>query len=214
MYLRELKNERIATGFDRLASAYSSLSKVVFGVAPEQAQQHFITSVNAGDCILILGGGSGDFLKSLLKHQAEITVDYIDISQKMIRLAREKTHNPSNVNFIAGTEQVIPNRKYTVIITNFYLDLFSDNTLQNIVQKIKTHLTPGARWLATDFVSKKGWHKIMLWMMYRFFRIAVGIEAKSLPRWEEQVERAGLAKGDSKVFFGGFIKSCRYTFDT
>lgn len=214
MYLRELKNERIATGFDRLASVYSSLSKVVFGITLEGAQQHFLTSVNAGDRILILGGGSGDFLKSLLKHQVEITVDYIDISQKMIHLARKKTQNPSTVNFIVGTEQTIPNQKYTVVITNFYLDLFSDNTLQNLVQKIKTHLNPGAQWLVTDFVSKKGWHKIMLWIMYRFFRIATGIEAKSLPHWEEQVERAGLAKGDSKVFFSGFIKSSCYTFGT
>jgi ubiquinone/menaquinone biosynthesis C-methylase UbiE len=132
----------------------------------------------------------------------------------MSLLAREKNKNPSNVNFIVGTEQNIPDRIYTVVITNFYLDMFPDSTLQHIIQKIKTHLRPGAQWLVTDFVLKKSWHKIMLWTMYRFFRFVTRIEARNLPHWEKHIEQAGLREVDAKVFFNGFIKSSRHEFAT
>lgn len=202
---------KVATGFDRLAPVYKVLARIIFGKTLQHAQEYLLTSVKSGDHILILGGGSGEVLKSLLSQQPHVAVDYIDISSKMIQLARKQTKSASNVNFIIGTEQNIPGRTYTIVITNFYLDLFSDSTLPHVIQKIKPHLTPDAQWLATDFVSNKGWHKIMLWIMYRFFRSAAGIEARRLPYWEKLIEQAGLTESDSKVFYRGFIKTARYT---
>jgi|JI10StandDraft_1071094.scaffolds.fasta_scaffold190793_4 tRNA (cmo5U34)-methyltransferase len=202
---------KVATGFDRLAPVYKVLARIIFGKTLQHAQEYLLTSVKSGDHILILGGGSGEVLKSLLSQQPHVAVDYIDISAKMIQLARKQTKSASNVNFIIGTEQNIPGRTYTIVITNFYLDLFSDSTLPHVIQKIKPHLTPDAQWLATDFVSNKGWHKIMLWIMYRFFRSAAGIEARRLPYWEKLIEQAGLTESDSKVFYRGFIKTARYT---
>jgi tRNA (cmo5U34)-methyltransferase len=198
---------KIATGFNRLAPFYTLLTRIVFGKVLRLAQEHFIASIYPGDHVLILGGGSGELLKALLKQQPRITIDYIDISEKMIQLARRKTKNPSTVNFIIGTEQDIPNQTYAVVITNFYLDLFSDNTLQRVIQKIKIHLSPGGQWLVTDFVAKKQWHKVMLWGMYRFFRIVASIEARSLPHWEHQFAQAGLTQRNTQDFFGHFIKS-------
>lgn len=211
MYLRELKNQRIAKGFDRLAPVYDYLSRIVFGKSLPYAQQYFLTSIRADDRILILGGGSGDFLRSVLKHQPSVVIDYIDISEKMIRLAREKTQNPSTVNFIVGTEQNIPDSRYSVVITNFYLDLFSDNTLQYVVQKIKAHLQPGGQWLVTDFVNEKWWHQMMLGVMYRFFRIITHIEATHLPQWTQCLIKNGATQIDSKRFYGGFIEAKVYT---
>lgn len=207
LYLRELKNNRIAKGFDRLASVYQRLSKIVFGKSLEQAQQYNLNFIKSGDRVLILGGGSGYFLKSLLDRQVHMTVDYIDISEKMIQLARDKTKNPQHVNFIVGTEQNIPDRTYTVVITNFYLDLFADNTLQHVIQKIKAHITADAQWLVTDFVSQKWWHNIMLWCMYRFFNLITHIEARTLPDWQSVLKKDGFIETESKKFYRGFIKS-------
>lgn len=209
-YLRELKNERIAKGFDRLASVYSGLTQLVFGKTLQRAQRHFLYSIQPHDHILILGGGSGDLLKSLLSHKPDITVDYIDISPNMIKLSKKKTKNPSTVNFITGTEQHIPARTYSVIITNFYLDLFSDITLQQVVQKIKGYVSTDTRWLATDFVNEKGWHKVFLSCMYLFFRIITPIEASRLPDWQAGLQKAGMEEIKSKKFYRGFIKSSVY----
>lgn len=211
MYLRELKNKRIAKGFDRLAPLYTGMSRIVFGKTLARAQQHFLTSIRAGDHILILGGGSGDFLNSVLKHQPNITIDYIDISEKMIQLARENTQHPAAVNFITGTEQHIPDRTYSVVITNFYLDLFSDNTLSHIVQKIKSHLQPQGRWLVTDFANETWWHSVMLWAMYRFFRLTTGIEAKRLPEWQRCLATAVGGNPIHKKFYNGFVMTTVFT---
>lgn len=213
-YLRELKNERIAKGFDRLARVYTGLSRIVFYNSLQHAQEHFLPSIHANDNILILGGGSGDLLKSLLKRHSRITVDYIDISRTMIELAQKKTQNPLNVNFIVGTEQQIGDRMYSVVITNFYLDLFTDATLQQVIRKIKTHLSPDARWLAADFVEEKGWHTVMLRCMYLFFKMVAQIEATRLPDWSSAVKKAGMQELDSKKFYHGFIKSSVYKFVT
>lgn len=210
LYLHELKKDRIAKGFDRLAPIYTRLSQIFFGKSLERAQAHLLDVIKTNDRVLILGGGSGDLLKQLLKNKPQISVDYIDISEKMIGLARERNQNPTTVNFIIGTEQNIPTGTYSIIITNFYLDLFSDNTLPHVIHKIKVHTNPGTQWLVTDFVSKKNWHKIMLWVMYRFFRITTGIEARSLPDWERHLTHTGLDQTGSSVFFNGFIKSCCY----
>lgn len=211
MYLSELKNERIAKGFDRLAPVYTRLSRIVFGKPLERSQNHFLNSIKANDRILILGGGSGELLKSLLKQQPNIPIDYIDISEKMIQLAREKTQSPSNVNFIVGTEQDIPNQTHTVVITNFYLDLFSDATLKTVIEKIKITLQPDAHWLVTDFVNEKWWHQMMLGLMYLFFRITTHIEATRLPHWTQHLMNHGAKEIDSKRFYGGFIESKVYT---
>ena len=115
---------KVATGFDRLAPVYKVLARIIFGKTLQHAQEYLLTSVKSGDHILILRGGSVEVLKSLLSQQPHVAVDYIDISSKMIQLARKQTKSASNVNFIIGTEQNIPGRTYTIVITNFYLDLF------------------------------------------------------------------------------------------
>lgn len=205
---------KIATGFNRLAPFYTLLTRLAFGKTLQRAQEHFLSSIHPGDHVLILGGGSGELLKSLLKQQPRITVDYIDISSKMIQLARKKTHNAPNVNFIIGTEQHLPDRTYSVVITNFYLDLFPDDTLDHVIKKIKTHLRPGGQWLAADFVEEKGWHKVMVSCMYLFFKTIARIEASRLPDWQSTLKKAGMQEISSKKFYRGFIKSSVYKFVT
>lgn len=203
-------SSRIASGFNALAPFYRLLSKLVFGNKPELAQKHFLSTIEDNAKVLILGGGSGALLKSLLTHKPNVTVDYIDISPKMIELARKRIPNPATVNFIIGTEANIPNKIYTVVMTGFYLDMFRTDTLNTIIPKIQSHVQANGQWLVTDFVCKKAWHTLMLWVMYRFFRIVTGIEARELPDWEYHLTQNGLTETEEKYFFGGFIKSCLY----
>ena len=203
-------SSRIATGFNALAPFYRLLSKLVSGNKLELAQKHFLSAVEDNAQVLILGGGSGTLLQSLLLHKPHVTVDYIDVCTNMIALARKRTHNPSTVHFIIGTEANIPDKTYTVVITGFYLDMFSNDTLTTLIPTIHSHLKANGQWLVTDFVSERTWHTLMLWIMYRFFRMATGIEARALPDWERPLTQNGLTKTVEKHFFGGFIKSCRY----
>ncbi len=201
---------RISTGFDRLAPAYAFLSKIIFGNSIQKSQLHFLNYISPDDRILVLGGGSGDLLKSILKTYPELIIDYIDISPKMLELARKKNPIALNVKFIEGTEQNIPEVSYPVVITNFYLDLFPDEILTNVIYRIKKSVRPSARWLVTDFVDEKSWHQLMLWIMYRFFRVTTGIEANRLPGWKVALEKSGVHEVESANYYGGFIRSSVY----
>lgn len=205
MYIRVLKTNRTVKGFNVLASVYSKLGYFIFGNSLQKAQLHFFSHIRPTDNVLILGGGDGIFLKALLAAHPNLHIDYIDISPRMTALAKQKAPPGSHVNFIVGTEKDIPNTQYAVVITNFYLDLFSDKTLKTIIEKIQRHLHPDARWLATDFVNEKWWHHIMLWLMYRFFRITAGIEAELLPDWQRCLTTEIEEKTIHKKFYGGFV---------
>jgi hypothetical protein len=59
--------------------------------------------------------------------------------------------NSSLIQFIQGTETDIPDKDYDAVLTHFYLDLFSDDQLPDLIAKIKMKLANNALWLVTDF---------------------------------------------------------------
>lgn len=201
---------RTAKGFNLLAPVYSGLSKLIFGKSIERAQLHFLDCIDSTHHVLFLGGGSGEVLHALVRKYPAVKIDYIDLSPNMIELAKRKTGSSSSVNFITGTEQNIPDRDYSVVITNFYLDLFSNERLNEVIDIIKPRLADNVTWLATDFISEKAWHRIFLKIMYVFFKIVTGIQANSLPDWQSALSNAGFREFTSRKFYGGFIKSSVY----
>src|SRR5205085_1637603 len=112
-------------------------------------------------------------------------------------------------HFIHGTEKDIPEGiQFDVIITNFYLDLFSDSNLNPIIKLLRSHLKGKSIWLVSDFVySNKLWQKILLWIMYRFFRLTCDIDARDLPAWQLLLNAHGMKELNTRDFFKGFIKS-------
>lgn len=208
-----MKN-RIASGFDSLAPYYDGLARFFIGKDIVNAQLHFLKSFRECNHLLILGGGSGWILEPLCAACPELQIDYIDMSSKMIEAAKENSGNHAHVNFIQGTESDIPNRLYDGVITNFYLDLFEERNLSKVMDKIRVSLTHSALWLVTDFVQDKVWHKVMLWTMYRFFRIVTRIEATHLPDWQNNMIEVGHTLCATRKFKNGFIKSNLYRVTT
>ncbi len=200
-------SSRVAFGFNFIAPFYTFLSRLIFGKNLDAAQLFYLDQIKPDDHILILGGGSGSLLQSLLTRNPKLRIDYIDISSNMLELAKQKAQHTSTINFILGTERNIPKSTYSVVITNFYLDMFTDNSLNRIINTIKVSLSKNATWLAVDFVSEKWWQKVLLWIMYRFFKIVTGIEARQLPNWTSSLLDEGLVEISNKRFFRGFIKA-------
>jgi len=199
--------------FDRIAFVYDLLAKLVFGGDIINSQRFFLNRIEGSSKVLILGGGSGQLLAELVKAKPSCEVWYIEASQKMISLSEKKLKKEFNIHFIHGTEQDIPSsKKYDILITNFYLDLFIHHQLTNIIIKLQSSMKPGALWIVTDFVKEKRWQVIMLKVMYWFFRITCNIESRQLPEWSKSVEQAGMKEVDSKTFYSGFIKTVLYQF--
>lgn len=200
--------------FNWIAGIYDGLARLIFGKAFLKAQCFFLDELKTRSKILIIGGGTGWILRELLLVNTTCEVDYIEASSKMLEKARGQI-SPSDkdrVNFVLGTEDSIDGRtQYDAVITNFFLDLFNAS-LNEVVQKISSVLSKGSIWLVTDFVDqRKWWHQLMLQVMYAFFRLTTGIEAKQLPDYEGSLAKAGIKKSKEEVFFGSFIKSAVYT---
>jgi ubiquinone/menaquinone biosynthesis C-methylase UbiE len=201
----------LAKGFDRLAPIYDLLARIVIGKGIRTSQLHFLTHLQEKRALLILGGGTGWILPFIFKLNPTLHIDYIELSKKMIGKAKRNARADQRIRFIEGTEATISG-KYDCIITNFYLDLFTSDELYGVVRKIKSNLQPNSCWVATDFVSDRKWHCIMLWIMYRFFKMTTGLKTLSLPNWEESMKQAGGKLVKTKLSSRGFIKSAVFQF--
>ena len=81
-----------------------------------------------------------------------------------------------------GSEECEP---FDLIITNFLLDCFAPDELQQVINQIAASATPQARWLNSDFaVPTRGWQRVRAQMglkiAYGFFRWTAGISANRI----------------------------------
>lgn len=194
--------------FDRVAGVYDRLAKLVFGRSIVASQQFFLRKIPPHAKVLILGGGTGWILNEIAKMNVLCEVWYIDASSKMIAQATKKNANAIRVHFIHGTEDDIPPEiPFDILITNFYLDLFSERKLHVVINKITFSLTRDARWIVTDFLNRKRWQRLLLMVMYSFFNVVARLENGQLPDWNFAIQRGGFKKIDSRLFYRGFIES-------
>jgi ubiquinone/menaquinone biosynthesis C-methylase UbiE len=203
-------NRRIAKGFDILAPYYDVMAQLVIGKSIVNAQLHFIKRFKKCSHLLILGGGSGWLLDSIFRECPEIKIDYVELSPGMINKARKRIGDNESINFILGTEDDIPDQLYDGVITNFYFDMFDEKGLPVVIEKIKNTLTDSALWVVTDFVNRRKTDGVMLWLMYRFFRIIAHIEANQLTDWQGEMIRAKCQRLEAMKFKDGFILTSLY----
>lgn len=201
-----------SNGFDKIANVYDALARLVFGKAIRQAQNYFLNDIPSQSKVLILGGGSGWLLSQMLKSNPQCEIWYIEASEKMLELSKVKANQFNRVYFIHGTEDSIPRTiQFDVVITNFYLDLFTETSLDRVIDKIQNVMRPQAIWLVSDFLNNnKWWQSFLLRIMYHFFRTLCGIEAASLPDWNRMLLEKRLRRMKSQLFYSGFIESVVY----
>lgn len=196
--------------FNKIAPIYNLLSQLVFGGTLKKAQRFFLSELPKQGNILIIGGGDGWIANEILSMSNSTTIVYIEASDAMLTRARKKLINYKNrIQFIHGTETCIPEGSvYDVVVTNFYLDLFSDSTLTSVIGHINKFKQKNGVWLVTEFVDQnKWWQHSLLWLMYKFFNITCGIQAEKLPDWQQHLQKKGLQEIKSFKFYNGFVST-------
>jgi len=195
-------------GFNSIAKYYDRLARLVFSKSIVQAQTCFLNRIPPSSHVLVVGGGTGWWMNDFLRSNPTCTICFVEESSEMIRLAKSATKEDHRITFRLGTHDSISEcDEFDVVITSFFLDIFSDNELRAVVNKIDTSAKPRALWLVTDFVETKWWHSIMLIVMYGFFRLTTGLKNQKLPDWHAALGQAQLAEVDTRLFSKGFIKS-------
>lgn len=210
-----------ATGFDRLSKVYDRLAGLVYGKALRRAQTHFLSRIQEGSNVLVVGGGTGWFLEALLRTEAVQQVTYIELSAGMLQKSQERIQANiptayAKVNWIHGTIQdVDASPQFDLVCTLCFLDLFAGDRLQAEVSQLHRRLKPDASWYFSDFRYADGWpmswiSRGMIWGMYRFFRWTCKIEAKRLGDFDGALEAIGFEAVERMETYGGMIEAVWY----
>ncbi len=199
--------------FDRVAPHYRWLETVVFGNQLQLARLAFLKEIEAPRRVLIVGEGNGRFLVEFVRAHPAATVDCIEASACMIALAR-KCVKGAQVRFIHSdlSEIDLLDAHYDLIITHFFLDCFGEKTLPSVIRKLAGAATFEARWLIADFHPPlHGWRRwraqALIGIMYLFFRVGAGIEARRLVDYHPLLELHGFARFRELIAHNEMIRS-------
>lgn len=191
----------LGMNFDFVAPFYDRLSQWVFGDLLAQSRRTLLDELTVAPKVLILGGGSGDMLFGLAERQIGQEVTYIESSSKFVALARQawqKNFLGSDIaiNWQQSTWQAYEaTEKFDLITTDYFLDLFRKEEVQQFVQKISNHLEPNGYWLYIDFCQNEAtawWWQTLRVIMYRFFGLVAGVPGREIQNVRKIAGEIGL----------------------
>ncbi|MGZ3755761.1 MAG: class I SAM-dependent methyltransferase [Mucilaginibacter sp.] len=200
----------MAANYNNAAWFYDRLSRLVYGNVLVDAQVYLLQYVPPNSKLLIVGGGTGWILDELSRiHPSGLKITYVEISEKMANLSRQRNVGNNEVIFINDAiENVALRGDFDAIITPFLFDNFTKDTLNKVFTHIKHLAKPNGLWLNTDFqLTGKWWQNVLLRTMFVFFKICCGIEASRLPDIDHLFIESNYTAIAQKTFFGDFITS-------
>jgi ubiquinone/menaquinone biosynthesis C-methylase UbiE len=199
--------------FDRVAPFYRRLEALVFGDQLQKARVVFVRQLAAPRRALVVGDGDGRFLEALRRAWPELQVEYLDASARMLALARARV-GESYVQYLHADlrQAAFPPARYDLLVTHFFLDCFAEETLRQIVEKLSAAATGDATWLVADFHEpprgwRRWWGRLLIATMYRFFRVAAGIEANRLVDYAPLLEAKGFRLTNELAVAHGLVRS-------
>lgn len=173
--------------FNRLAPHYDWLEAVTAGARLQRARTQWLEALAGCQHILSVGEGHGRFAAACTSRFPGAQLTCVESSQGMLTQAQVKIDNGSfKIDWIlADVLSWQAPRKYDTIVTCFFLDCFPADTLANVIAKLAKSAADDALWLVADFaIPSRGLARhrarFVHWLMYRFFRVAVGLPANRL----------------------------------
>lgn len=189
---------------DRIARWYRWLEYAGFGRALQRRREAFLSDVADARRVLALGDGDGRALAALLASAPNTCVDYIDVSTRMLELARARA-GAEHVNYRNADARTarFPAAEYDLIVTHFFLDCFDETELEPLIARLTDAAAPQARWLISEFRGN-GW---LVRTLYLFFRIATGLRTRRLVDHHPLLKRHGFRLIRNEDAWNGLLAS-------
>ena len=189
--------------FDNLAPYYRWMEFIFAGGKMHRCRTAFLDQIPQPKNILLLGEGHGRSLVECCRRFADAQITCVDASEQMLAQARRQLarHNlkASRVEFVhADILNWSPSGKtYDLIVTNFFLDCFTPEQLEQMIPRIAGSSARNANWLVADFqMPTGGWRRIrsrqIIWMLYVFFRLTTRLTARELTQPDSFLAKAGF----------------------
>lgn len=202
--------------FSNLSSIYDLLGSCAFFGALHRSQTHFLKDLKPASHALIVGGGTGRFLVDLLKSGKVEHLTYVDISPGMISRAKKKVSSlgfEHKVEFICGGIDSIPQKKYELICTHYFLDCFEGEALCGLISSLKGLLHEDGTWHFSDFYQDEStsfFKRKFIGFLYWFFRLFCGLQVRNLGDFRKLFKEEGLECEGEKFFIGKLMRTAVY----
>jgi tRNA (cmo5U34)-methyltransferase len=198
----------MTNGFNLLAPVYDLLARLVFGKCIDTSQCHFFGTAVSVKSTLAAGGGTGRFFEEYFKQHPDSQLVFIEKSPTMIAKARFRKIRHMNISFVRSDFLTYSETdSYDLVLLPFFLDMFTDESVERIVKSLTQISKPNTLLIVTDFVEqeKRGLKSLLIRCMYLFFRLTCDIEADRLPKWQEAFAGTGWNIKQSATYCKGMI---------
>lgn len=201
--------------FDRVAPHYRWMERLLAGEKLQQCRTAFLRECERAQTVLLVGEGHGRALEVFLRAMPGARFTYVDQSGGMLRQTRERLKRSglpeSSVQFIQNDiMEFRPEKRYDLLVTNFFLDCFPAATLAKLIPRLAKMLEADALWSLSDFQVPSSFFggiraRAILFLAYRFFRAATGIPAGKLVPPQPFIRACGLEYLGRKNFDGNLL---------
>jgi ubiquinone/menaquinone biosynthesis C-methylase UbiE len=205
-----------SSGFDRLGRVYAWMERCFAGPFMQRCRTAHLQALRGASPILMLGEGPGRFLQTTLKAHPDAQILCVDGSASMLDQARNvaaQLHATSRVTFEQHDllHWTPSPESFAALTTHFFLDCFTESQLQELIPRLAGSLKTGGLWIVSDFHIPRGVMqfpaRVLLGMLYAFFRRTTGIAANRLVDPEPYLRKSGLVPESSKPILGGILVS-------
>ena len=180
---------------DPIAHWYRWLEYAGFGRALERRRNAFLADIADARRALVMGEGDGRFLEKLvplLFRNPGAAIDYVDVSARMLELARARAGDC--VRYVLGDALAIPlpEHEYDLIVTHFFLDCFDESDQAALIERVAHAARGNARWLISEFRQPAAWARGVVGLLYLFFRVTTGLATNRLADHRPTLQRCGF----------------------
>jgi ubiquinone/menaquinone biosynthesis C-methylase UbiE len=204
---------------DRLARYYEMLERMTFGRRLERRRFAFLRETVAAERALLCGDGDGRFLAELLRVNARVRVDFVDLSGGMITIAERRVRKMGEsvrgrVRFFAcDVMEFEPEAGgYDLIGAHFFLDCFSEAEIGAVVGRVAGWGARDARWVVSEFCEAEttvrgAWTRAVISGLYAAFQLTTGLRVTRLPNYVGALEERGFGLRKRETDLGGLLCS-------
>jgi SAM-dependent methyltransferase len=166
---------------DLIAPHYWWIERLGMGGALERRRRWFLPEIANAQRALVLGDGDGRFLGELLWRNAVVRADYVDLSGRMLELARQKA-GIERVDYQKADARTVEFRhgEYDLIATHFFFDCFEADELDVLIGRVAASTKPRAQWVVSEFRNSSFAARLLVRFLYLFFRITTGLKTRTL----------------------------------
>ncbi|WP_162416356.1 class I SAM-dependent methyltransferase [Cyclobacterium roseum] len=208
-----MSKKRIPDHYLLLAPFYEFFSITVIGPDFQQSKQAFLDRIQKGDTVLVLGGGTGAILPQILNQIGSTgRILYMEASGSMIKRSKQKVdrHASRQIQWIHSSRfEELPPLKSDVIICQYFLDVLSDERIDQLFKELDSRVHSETKWIFTDFFPKAN-RKWLLYFLILVFRLLAGHSRKDLPDYPSFFQKWGWEPVHRIPFQQGFFQAICY----